>query len=63
MFGIYGEGEMEDGGCHEGDYGQEGDGEKEDEGPGYVVFFLVEVMDEEDQDGGDDDGGEQLAES
>lgn len=54
---------MEDGGCHEGDYGQEGDGEKEDEGPGYVVFFLVEVMDEEDQDGGDDDGGEQLAES
>lgn len=35
----------------------------EDEGPGYVVFFLVEVMDEEDQDGGDDDGGEQLAQS
>lgn len=28
MSGIQGEGEMEDGGCCEGDYGQEGDGEE-----------------------------------
>lgn len=35
----------------------------EDEGPGYVVFFFMEVMDEEDEHAGDDDGGEQLAES
>lgn len=35
----------------------------EDEGPGYVVFFFMEVMDEEDENAGDDDGGEQLAQS
>ena len=35
----------------------------EDEGPGDVVFFYVEVMDEEDENAGDDDGGEELAQS
>ena len=35
----------------------------EDEGPGDVVIFFVEVMDEEDEDAGDDDGGQELGES
>ena len=35
----------------------------EDEGPGDVVFFYVEVVDEEDEDAGDDDGGEELGKS
>lgn len=35
----------------------------EDEGPGNIEVFLMEVMDEEDQNAGDDDGGEQLGES
>lgn len=35
----------------------------EDEGPGNVVAFSVEVMDEEDEDAGNDDGGEQLGQS
>ena len=35
----------------------------EDEGPGNVVAFYVEVMDEEDEDAGNDDGGEQLGQS
>lgn len=28
VFGVQGEGEVEDGGCCEGDYGQEGDGKE-----------------------------------
>ena len=43
--------------------GREGIRAYEDEGPGDVVFFYVEVMDEEDEDAGDDDGGEKLGES
>lgn len=35
----------------------------ENEGPGNVVFFYMEVMNEEDQDAGDDDRGKQLAQS
>ena len=38
-------------------------GAYEDEGPGDVVFFEVEVVDEEDEDARDDDGGEELGES
>ena len=34
-----------------------------DEGPWYIVFFHMEVVDEEDQNAGDDDGGKQLAQS
>ena len=34
-----------------------------DEGPWYIVFFNMQVVDEEDQNAGDDDGGEQLAQS
>ena len=34
-----------------------------DEGPWYIVFFYMQVVDEEDQNAGDDDGGEQLAQS
>ena len=41
----------------------EGVGAYEDEGPGDIVFFQVEVVDEEDEDAGDDDGGEELGES
>ena len=38
-------------------------GAYEDEGPGDVVIFEVEVVDEEDEDARDDDGGEELGES
>ena len=34
-----------------------------DEGPWYIVFFYVQVVDEEDQNAGNDDGGEQLTQS
>ena len=33
----------------------------EDEGPGNVIFFFMEVVDEEEQNAGDNDGREQLA--
>lgn len=35
----------------------------EDECPGNVVFFYMEVMDEEDENARDDNGGEQLAQT
>ena len=35
----------------------------EDEGPGNVVLFYMEVMNEEDQNARDDDGGEQLSQA
>ena len=38
-------------------------GAYEDEGPGDVVFFQVEMVDEEDEDAGDDEGREELGES
>ena len=34
-----------------------------DEGPWYIVFFDMQMVDEENQNAGDDDGGEQLAQS
>ena len=33
----------------------------EDEGPGNVISFYMEVVDEEDENAGDDGGGEELA--
>ena len=35
----------------------------EDEGPWDIVFFYMQVMDEEDEHAGDDGGGDELAES
>lgn len=61
VLGIQGEDEMKDGGCYESDYSRERDSKEEDEGPGNVVFFSAEVMNEEEQNAGDDDGGEHLA--
>lgn len=63
MFGVQGESQVEGRCCYEGNYSQEGDCEENDEGPWYIVFFYMQVVDEEDQNAGDDDGGEQLAQS
>ena len=43
---------------HESEVGQGVDITYEDEGPGNVVSFYMQVMYEEDEDAGDDDGGE-----
>ena len=43
--------------------GEEEDIAYEDEGPGNIVFFLMKVVYEEDQNAGHDDGGKGLAQS